>query len=156
MRQSDRWIESTQLTQCFGKWSKVANEKETEWSFTLSNHDLHRICGREDQQFHARQQKYLVYLVRQSNDTMTKRLLFNSNIACKPGRQPNLESRVLCDEFINADEFSRLREIFAFASQLVLAAQCVIQDWVKIYKSPPRLIIVPPHPFITISVEKNR
>ena len=82
-------------------------KKETEWSFELSNDDLHRICGTEDvSNFTAQQQKqYLAHLVRQSNDTMTKRLLFNSNNACKPGRQSTLESRILCDEFISADEF---------------------------------------------------
>ena len=84
-------------------------KKETERDFELSNDDLHRICGTEDvNNSTARQQKkYLAHLVRQSNNTMTKRLLFNSNNVFRPGRQPTVESRVLCDEFISADEFYR-------------------------------------------------
>ena len=108
-RQMDR-IDST-YTSMLRKMVKggYRRKKETEWSFELSDDDLHRICGTEDiSNFATRQQKkYQAHLVRQSNDTITKRLLFNSNNACKPGRQSTLESRVLCDEFVSADEFYR-------------------------------------------------
>ena len=108
-RQMDR-IDST-YTSMLQKMVKggYQRKKETEWRFELSNDDLNRICGTKDiSNFTAQhQKKYRVHLVRQSNDIMTKRLLFNSNNACKPGRQSTLESRVLCDEFISADEFHR-------------------------------------------------
>ena len=92
-RQMDR-IDST-YTSMLRKMVKggYRRKKETGWSFKLSNDDLRRICEREDvSNFTARQQqKYLAHLVRQSNDTMTKRLPFNSNNECKPGRQSTLE-----------------------------------------------------------------
>ena len=81
----------------------------TEWSFVLSNKDLHTICGTEDvSDFTARQQKkYLAHLSRQPNTSMTKKLLFNSNDASKPGRISTLETKVLMNENCTRDKFYR-------------------------------------------------
>ena len=106
-RQTDR-INSTYTTM-LRKMVKggYRRKKDTEWNFVLSNSDLHTICGTEDiNEFTARQQrKYLAHLARQPNSTLTKKLLFNSNEASKPGRKSTLESRVLTNEQCTADEF---------------------------------------------------
>ena len=106
-RQTDR-INSTYST-ILRKMVKggYRRKKDTEWNFVLSNSDLHTICGTEDiNEFTARQQrKYLAHLARQPNSTLTKKLLFNSNEASKPGRKSTLESRVLTNEQCTADEF---------------------------------------------------
>ena len=77
----------------------------TDWSFVLSNKDLHEICGTEEiSDFTARQQrKYLA----QPNAMLTKKLLFNNDHAQKPGRQSTLENRVLQNEKCTADECYR-------------------------------------------------
>ena len=81
----------------------------TEWSFVLSNKDIHDLCGTEEiSDFTARQQrKYLAHLVRQPNAMITKILLFNNDHAHKPGRQSTLENRVLQNEKCTADDFYR-------------------------------------------------
>ena len=83
--------------------------KKGEWNFVLSNNDIHNICKTEDiSDFTERQQRnYLAHLVRQPNARLTKRLLFNSNDAIKPGRQSTLLSKVLLNEGSTLDEFCK-------------------------------------------------
>ena len=99
-RQSDH-IDAT-YTSMLRKMVKggFRRKKDGDWSFVLRNSDLHRICGTEDiSDYTARQQrKYLAHLARQSNTTLTKRLLFNDNESHKPGRQSNLERSVMTNE----------------------------------------------------------
>jgi hypothetical protein len=108
-RQSDR-INSTYMAM-LRKMVKggYRRKRGTEWNFVLTNNDLHNICGTEDiSDYTARQQrKYLAHLARQPNSILTKKLLFNSNDATKPGRQSTLERRVLQNENCTRDEFYR-------------------------------------------------
>ena len=81
----------------------------TEWKYVYRNDDLHEICKTEEVTiFTARLQKqYLAHLARQENVCTTKRLLFNSNMATKPGRAHTLETAVLDNEKTTRDEFYR-------------------------------------------------
>ena len=78
-----------------------------EWSFALSNKDLHYICGTENMDIHLgrQQQKYLAHIARQPNNALTKRLLFNCDESRKPGPKLTLESNVLKNLQCSADEF---------------------------------------------------
>ena len=82
-------------------------KKDGDWSFVLCNSDLHRICGTEAiSTYTARQQrKYLAHLARQTNMTLTKRLLFNDDDAHKQGRRSNLEISVINNENCTTDTF---------------------------------------------------
>ena len=81
--------------------------KSNEWSFVLTNDDLHNICETETIEAYVsrQQQKYLAHIARQSNTTLTKRLLFNSEHSRKPGPKLTLESNVLRTLQCSADEF---------------------------------------------------
>lgn len=70
------------------------------YRFYLSNADLLNICGTQDpMQYIARQQKKFVgHIIRESDTTSTKRLLFNCNPQTIQGRQMSLLSRVLMQE----------------------------------------------------------
>ena len=78
-----------------------------EWSFALSNKDLHNICGAENMDIYVgrQQQKYLAHIARQPNNALTKRLLFNCDESRKPGPKLTLESNVLKNLQCSADEF---------------------------------------------------
>lgn len=78
-----------------------------EWGFALTNADLLRLCNTEEvSEYTSRQQKkYLAHLARQSNSTLAKRLLFNSNASCKPGPRWTLETRVLENENVTQAQF---------------------------------------------------
>ena len=81
----------------------------TEWHFELSNNDIHTICGTKDvNEFTESQQKtYLAHLSRQSNTSLTKQLLFNTNDASKRGPTSTLETTVLKNTNYSRDEFYR-------------------------------------------------
>ena len=47
------------------------------------------------------QQKYLAHLIRQTDDSITKRTAFNNNIVKRPGRQINFMKSALGNEMIH-------------------------------------------------------
>ena len=82
---------------------------EDEHRYVLSNADVHFICGTEnvDNFVIVQQMHYLAHLARQSNTTITKRLLFNDNKLTKPGKQITLENTVIEHEQCTVDQFYR-------------------------------------------------
>ena len=106
--QQQKRISSTYITM-LRKMIKGGYRRKTgtEWKFVLTNLDLINICGTEEiNDYTSRQQRnYLAHLARQSNKTLTKRVLFNDNHASKPGRQWTLETRVVLHEGTTTDEF---------------------------------------------------
>ena len=86
---------------------KMNKGGKTNWSFALSNEDLHNICGTENIDIYVgrQQQKYLAHIARQPNNTLTKQLLFNCDESHKPGPKLTLESNVLNNLQCSADEF---------------------------------------------------
>ena len=84
-------------------------KKDSEFHFVLTNSDIHNICQTTNiEQFISQQQtQYLAHLARQSNATITKKLLFNDDKYTKRGKQITLESAVMENEQCLADEFYR-------------------------------------------------
>ena len=85
-------------------------DEENDFRYKICNKKLLEICNTENvTDFIARQQtKYLAQLVRQSNTTLTKRLLFNENKYRKRGRR----TETLCDKVLkitgtNKDQFCK-------------------------------------------------
>ena len=83
--------------------------KNDSWSFKLTNKDMLANCKTEsiEEYFSRLQRNYLAHLIRKSNNSIIKRLLFNTNEAKKRGPQINLEKTVLKKQGCTADEFYR-------------------------------------------------
>ena len=77
------------------------------WSFFYSNEDILRIAGATDLSTIVKRQQrgFLSQIVQKANDSMIKRLIFNSDRYHKRGRHQNLLSLVLKNENQTLDEF---------------------------------------------------
>ena len=65
------------------------HRKENEWGYKLTNQDILSLCKTESiDAFTSRQKlRYLAHLIRLSDKSITKRMLFNADITVRPGRQ---------------------------------------------------------------------
>ena len=77
------------------------------WSFFYSNEDILRIAGATDLSTIVKRQQrgFLGQIVQKANDSMIKRLIFNSDRYHKRGPHQNLQSLVLINENQMLDEF---------------------------------------------------
>ena len=93
------------------KQEEDQTDEEVEYRFKFTNEDILRICRAEPVMAFVKKQqkKYVAHLARQSNDSITKRLLFNDDKYSKRGNlQRTLEQQVLSDCQITADKFYSL------------------------------------------------
>ena len=76
------------------------DRKPDEWAFIFSNNDILHICKMEDISTFVSKQKerYLAHMLRLPDNSMAKRLLFNSNASKLQGRQTNYLKSVLGDQ----------------------------------------------------------
>ena len=76
------------------------DRKPGEWAFIFSNNDILHICKMEDISTFVSKQKerYLAHMLRLPDNSMAKRLLFNSNASKLQGRQTNYLKSVLGDQ----------------------------------------------------------
>ena len=82
--------------------------KTEEYRLVMTNQDILRICRTDDiATFVSKQQSsYLAHLARQSNQCLTKRLLFNANKRTKIGRPTEtLEDKVMKSSGLTKDNF---------------------------------------------------
>ena len=77
------------------------------WSFFYSNEDILRIAGATDLTTIVKrlQRGFLCQIVQKANDSIIKRLIFNSNRYHKRGPHQNLLSLVLKNEEQTLEEF---------------------------------------------------
>ena len=83
--------------------------KKDAWSFIRSNEDLLRICKTEciEAFISAQQRRYLAHVIREENDRISKKLLFNNNESKKRGRRVTLKTTVLENEAISENAFCK-------------------------------------------------
>ena len=83
--------------------------KKDAWSFILPNEDLLRICKTEciEAFISAQQRRYLAHVIREENDRISKKLLFNNNESKKRGRRVTLKTTVLENEAISENAFCK-------------------------------------------------
>ena len=81
--------------------------KINSWSFVLTNKEILKICKTENiEDYSSRvQRNYLADVVRSSNSSTAKRILFNSNEGKKRGRNVNLKRSVIEKQNCTEDEF---------------------------------------------------
>ena len=82
--------------------------KPDTFCYELTNSDILERCNTENiHQYIARQQRnFVAHMIRGENNKMTKRLLFNDDMANKPGRRITLYKTDLEDEKSAPDEFN--------------------------------------------------
>ena len=74
--------------------------KENDWAFVYSNADIKRICDTTDatEFIRGQQLKYVAHIVRKDNNSIIKRLFFNSDVRRIVGApQATLRSIVIKD-----------------------------------------------------------
>ena len=83
--------------------------KADSYSYVLSNSDILQRCNTESiHQFIARQQRnFIAHVVREENNRITKRLLFNDNIAIKRGRYSTIYKTVVQRENVPSGVFNK-------------------------------------------------
>ena len=90
------------------KMTKGGYARKTDsMSYRMTNEDLLRVSGTEDLRcFIQRQQRnYVGHVIRKENTSIVKRLLFNKNTSCKPGRtKTTLLSSVMSTEESTPDK----------------------------------------------------
>ena len=76
------------------------NRKPNSYAYIYTNEDLLRIANTTDLVSYIKQQQrnYLCHLVRNDNQSIAKRLLFNADTAKKPGPKTTLLTSVLASE----------------------------------------------------------
>ena len=91
------------------------NADAEEWSFKITNLQLLEICKTESiESFIKRQQqKYLAHLIRQTDDSITKRAAFNNNVVKRPGRQITFIKSALGSEMM-IHEFAQQAKLNEF------------------------------------------
>ena len=82
--------------------------KEGSYSYVITNEDLLQKCNTESMVKYIRRQQrnFLAHIVRKSDTSITKLLLFNNNKSIKQGRKVTLYDSVLKYENITADTFN--------------------------------------------------
>ena len=91
-----------------GGFRRYNNLDDDDFRFLYRNEGIHRICNTKDvSEFVKTQQcKYAAHLIRVSNDTMTKKLLFQDDKCTKRGRNTNtLFNQVLGNFAIEKQSF---------------------------------------------------
>ena len=83
--------------------------KKDAWSFIRSNEDLLRICKTEciAAFISTQQRRHLAHVIREENDRISKKLLFNNNESKKRGRRVTLKTTVLENEAISENAFCK-------------------------------------------------
>ena len=83
--------------------------KEGSYSYVITNEVLLQKCNTESMVKYIRRQQrnFLAHIVRKSDTSITKLLLFNNNKSIKQGRKVTLYDSVLKYENITADTFNQ-------------------------------------------------
>ena len=80
--------------------------KDNSWHFVFTNMNLLEMAKTTDLTSYIRRQQrnYVGHVIRKENASIVKRLLFNSDMSRRPGRQTTLLSSVLSNVQGNPDE----------------------------------------------------